>query len=97
MKRIREVRRVGLDNPGIVRDWLQGILGCHPLAEVDRYTINLIGLRNRCSYCQVPLGNGDEVYSFDFDLYCSMLCVQQSQDFMAIPTAKPEDVLTDAE
>ena len=97
MKRIREVRRDGLDNPGVVRDWVQGILGRDPLAEVDSYRINSIGLRNRCSYCQVPLGNGDEVYSFDFDPYCSMLCVQQSQDFLAIPPAKQEDVLADAE
>jgi hypothetical protein len=35
-KQIRQIREIGLDNPNVIRDWLQGILGSINAALVKK-------------------------------------------------------------
>lgn len=78
-KRIREVRKCGLDESLAVRDWLEQITGEDPGPIPASYRINRHTEESACCYCGCPLYVGDTAFEYVDEAFCSRTCCRKSR------------------
>ncbi len=80
-KRIREVRKSGLDDSLAVRDWLEQITGEDPGPIPASYRINRHTEEAACCYCGCPLYVGDTAFDYVGEVFCSRTCCRKSRNW----------------
>lgn len=78
-RRVRELRQAGIDNPWVIRDWIEAITGQDPGPVPERIRINGIREEAECCFCGYPLYNGDEAWDFQNEVFCSVRCCHRSR------------------
>lgn len=77
-KRVRELRETGIQNPKVIRDWIEAITGRDPGPVPERIRINGIREEAECGFCGYPLYNGDDAWDFRDQVFCSLKCCHRS-------------------
>ena len=78
-KRVRQIRSAGLQDPHVIRDWLEAITGEDPGPLPERYRVNGIREETECCFCGYPLFNGDEAWEYVSEVFCSISCCRKSK------------------
>lgn len=77
MKRIREVRTVGLDSPNVVRDWIQMIAGVDPGPMPETTQLKSDEAGEECEFCGFPFRAQDSVFRYAAKSYCTVGCCRR--------------------
>ena len=77
MKRIREIRTVGIDRPNVVRDWIQLITGVDPGPMPERIEFKSDEAGADCEFCGFPFRAHDSVFLYSGKQYCSVSCCRR--------------------
>lgn len=79
MKRIREVRAVGLNDALAVRDWIQAVTGEDPGPIPSEHRITGHAGSAECNFCGCPLEIGDIAFAYLDEVFCSANCCRKSR------------------
>ena len=77
MKRIREIRTVGINRPNVVRDWIQLITGVDPGPMPERIEFKSDEVGKECKFCGFPFRVRDSVFLYAGKPYCSVGCCRR--------------------
>ena len=80
-KRVRQIRETGLQNPNVIRDWIEAVTGQDPGRLPERYRINGIADEAECGFCGCPLMYGDDAWDYVGEVFCSVSCCQKSRSW----------------
>ena len=78
-KRVRLIRSAGIQDPHVIRDWMEAITGEDPGPLPERYRVNGIREETECCFCGYPLFNGDEAWEYVSEVFCSISCCRKSK------------------
>lgn len=78
-KRVREIRETGLEDPKVIRDWIEAITGQDPGPHPERYQVNGPREETECCFCGYPLFNADEAWEYMSEVFCSISCCRKSK------------------
>lgn len=79
MKRVRQLRKSGIQDPLIVRDWRQAITGQDPGPIPSRFSVGQPADEGECCFCGCPLYVGDTAYEYGRSMFCSITCCRTSR------------------
>ena len=77
-KRVRQLRRTGLTDAAVIRDWLEAITGQDPGPVPERFRITSLGAGTECCFCRFPLFHDDVAWNFADNVFCTIDCVRRS-------------------
>ncbi len=77
--RVRHVRRQGLQDSLVVRDWLEAITGEDPGPLPERFRITHVCEEECCGWCGYPLSVGDDGFLYLHEVFCSPSCARRSR------------------
>lgn len=75
MKRIRELRELGIDDSFVLRDWMEAITGSAP-GPMPRQIF--AESESVCGLCGLPLREGELLFRWQEDVFCSLTCCENS-------------------
>jgi hypothetical protein len=78
-KPVRQIRSAGIQDPHVIRDWMEAITGEDPGPLPERYRVNGIREETECCFCGYPLFNGDEAWEYVSEVFCSISCCRKSK------------------
>ncbi len=77
-KRVRQIRETGLQNPNVIRDWIEAVTGQDPGRLPEKYQITGIANEAECGFCGCPLVCGDDAWDYLGEIFCSVSCCQKN-------------------
>jgi len=80
-KRVRKIRNTKLDDPLVVRDWIQAITGEDPGPIPEKYCVHNRQEEGDCCFCGYPLYVGDDAFDYVGEMFCSIYCCRKSRNW----------------
>ena len=78
-KRVRKIRRVGLQDALAIRDWTEAITGDDPGPIPNKYRLANSREATDCCFCGCPLISGDQAFEYVGEVFCSITCCRKSR------------------